>query len=104
MEKNIPDEIISISNSLEANHPGAVRNKLIELLNELINKDFQALIQLLYRVDVSEKKIRAYLIENTNKDAAAGLADLIIERQLQKTESRKANQAKKDDASNEERW
>ena len=104
MEKNIPDEIILVSNSLEANSPKEVRDKLIDLLNELINKDFEALIQLLYRVDVNEKKIRAYLNENTNEDSAAVLADLIIERQLQKIESRKNYQSKNDNHSNEERW
>ena len=104
MERNIPDEIISVYNLLEITPIEEVRNKLINLINELINKDFQGLIQLLYRVDVSEKKIRAFLNENTNEDTAAGLADLIIERQLQKTESRKANRSKNDDASNEERW
>ena len=104
MEKNIPDEIISVSNSLEANSPEEVRKKLIVLLNELINKDFQALIQLLYQIDVNEKKIREYLKENTNEDAAPGLADLIIKRQLQKIESRKSYRSKDDDTSNEERW
>lgn len=104
MEKNIPDEIISVSNSLEDNSAKEIRNKLIVLLNKLINKDFNALIRLLYRVDVNEKKIRTYLNENSDKDAAAGLADLIIERQMEKIKSRKANGSKNDDVSNEERW
>lgn len=56
MEKNIPDEIISVSNSLEATSPEEVRKRLTNLLNELINKDFGGLVQLLYRLDVSEKK------------------------------------------------
>lgn len=104
MEKNIPDEIISVSNSLEDNSAKEIRNKLIVLLNKLINKDFNALIRLLYRVDVNEKKIRTYLNENSDKDAAAGLADLIIERQMEKIKSRKTNRSKNDDVSNEERW
>ena len=104
MEKNIQDEIIVISNSLEINAPESVRERLIDLLNELINKDFQSLIQLLYRVDVNEKKIREYLNERRDEDAAPVVADLIIERQLQKIESRKKYQTKKDDTSEEERW
>ncbi|MEO6894720.1 MAG: hypothetical protein ABI136_06750 [Ginsengibacter sp.] len=104
MENNIPDEIISVSNSLEDNSTKETRNKLIDLINKLINKDFEALIQLLYRVDVNEKKIRAYLNENSNEDSAAIIADLIIERQLQKIESRKKYSSKNDNHSNEERW
>ena len=104
MEKNIPDEIISVSNSLEATSPEEVRKRLTNLLNELINKDFGGLVQLLYRLDVSEKKIRTYLENNPNTDAAPGLANLIIERQLQKIESRKNYRSKNSDSSNEERW
>ena len=104
MQINIPDEIIAISHKLGYNSRGEIRDKLIDLLNELINKDFEALIQLLYRVDVNEKKIRAYLSEKTHEDAAAVLADLIIERQLQKIESRKNYRSGNDDNSNEERW
>jgi hypothetical protein len=51
-----------------------------------------------------KKKIRAYLDNNTNTDAAPGLANLIIERQLQKIESRKNYRSKNSDSSNEERW
>jgi hypothetical protein len=52
---------------------------------------------------VNEKKIRDLLNENDSKDAASVIADLIIERQLQKIESRK-NYRSKNDNSNEERW
>ncbi|MDP4284989.1 MAG: hypothetical protein Q8891_11225 [Bacteroidota bacterium] len=81
-----------------------IRGKLIALINDLINKDFSALLQLLYRVDVDEKKIRLYLNENTNEDSASVLADLIIERQLQKIESRKLFRESGNSKSEEERW
>src|SRR5690242_2417904 len=103
MGKNIPDEIIFITNSLQVNSSEKVKKKLMDLLNELINNDFEALIQLLYRIDVNEKKIRDLLNENDSKDAASVIADLVIERQLQKIESRK-NYRSKNDNSNEERW
>jgi hypothetical protein len=103
MEKNIPDEIIFVTDSLEVNSSEKVKKKLMDLLNELINNDFEALIQLLYRIDVNEKKIRDLLNENASKDAASVIANLIIERQLQKIESRK-NYRPKNDNSNEERW
>jgi hypothetical protein len=64
MEKDnsvsLPDKIISVTNALQADSVSEMRAQLILLINELINKDFHSLIQLLYRVDVSEKKIRLY--------------------------------------------
>ena len=104
MEKNIPDEIISVSNSLEKNSTEKIRDKLILLLNELINKDFNSLVQLLYRIDVNEKKIRLYLNQKTNEDSASVLADLIIERQLQKIETRKKFSKKNTKETDEEKW
>ena len=104
MEKNIPDEIIFVTNSLQVNSSEKVKKKLIDLLNELINNDFEALIQLLYRIDVNEKKIRDLLNKNDSKDGASVIADLIIERQLQKIESKKNYRSKNDNFSNEERW
>ena len=104
MKTNIPDEIMAAINLPETNSRGELKKKLIDLLNDLINKDFDALIQLLYRIDVSEKTIRRFLKEKNNNDAASVIADLIIERQLQKAESRKTYRSKNDELSNEERW
>jgi len=61
------------------------------------------LLQLLYRIDVDEKKIRYYLEENRNEDSASVLADMIIKRQLQKIESRK-DFSQKYNESDEEKW
>jgi hypothetical protein len=74
------------------------------LINELINKDFQSLIQLLYRIDVDEKKIRVYLEQQQNEESAPLLADLIIERQSQKIASQKYFSSKKYPESDEEKW
>jgi hypothetical protein len=78
------------------------KKKLIVFLNELINHDFEKLIYVLYKVDVSEKKLKNVL-STSNADAASILADLIIERQLQKMESRRIFK-KDDEISDEEKW
>ncbi len=108
MEKDksisLPDKIVEVTNSLQPNSLNEIREKLLVLINELINKDFHALIQLLYRIDVNEKKIRLYLNEKPNEDAASVLADLIIERQLQKIESRKKFSRRNRSESEEEKW
>ncbi|HEY0751812.1 MAG TPA: hypothetical protein VGD26_11690 [Chitinophagaceae bacterium] len=57
---------------------------LKEEVNNLINEDFGKLVQILYRIDVPEKKLRQLLIDNPTIDAADTIAKLIMERQIQK--------------------
>jgi hypothetical protein len=63
--------------------------QLVEAVNDLADKDFGALIQVLYRLDVDEGKIKRALAANPGQDAAGLIAGLLLERQLQKLESRK---------------
>lgn len=76
---------------------------LLDTINNLLNTDFQRLISILYRVDVSEKKLRHLLNTNPNEDAAKIIAALLIERQKQKIESRK-NTAKDNSIPDDEKW
>jgi hypothetical protein len=80
-----------------------VRATVTTHINHLINTDFEKLVSLLYRIDVSESKMRAVLQLKEGEDSAVYIADLIIERQLQKIESRKKFSNKKD-ISDEEKW
>ncbi len=101
---SLPDKIINVTQSLRFESLDEVNEKLIPLINALIDKDFQSLIQLLYRIDVSEKKIRLYLNQKPNEDSANLIAHLIIERQLQKIETRKKFKSRDSRENNEERW
>ena len=81
----------------------AIRIALADHVNQLINTDFDRLVSLLYRIDVPEKKMRQLLDQQQGENAPLLIADLIIERQLQKIESRK--QFKKDDPiPDDEKW
>ena len=53
---------------------------LTKLINEWITQDFKKLLLVLYRLDVSEKKLSQLLAENKGVDAANIIAALIIER------------------------
>jgi hypothetical protein len=66
----------------------AFRLLLIRRLDELIHHDFEKLKWILYRIDVSEKKLNEALM-NSEQDAATVMADMIIKRQIEKAESRK---------------
>ena len=50
------------------------------LMNELIKNDFSKLVQLLYRIDVSEAKLKNILQTNPNEDAGKLIALIVIER------------------------
>jgi len=73
-----------------------VQNMLSEYINELIQKDFSRLIFLLYKIDVSEIKLKQILKEQPKEDAGKIIAHLIIERQQQKIASRENFNKKKD--------
>jgi len=62
---------------------------LCKALNHLIANDFTALIQLLYKIDVDEKKLKKVLHENKGTDASALIATMIIERLKQKEAAKK---------------
>jgi hypothetical protein len=100
----LSDKIVELSLSPKSENLDSLREKLIPLINQLINENFEALVQLLYRIDVNEKKIRIYLQEKSNEDSAKVLADLIIERQLQKVESRRKYKNQNREDSSEEKW
>lgn len=53
---------------------------LIVYINDCINHDFNKLVQLLYRIDVSENKLKTILQSNPTEDAAKLIAAVIIER------------------------
>jgi len=76
---------------------------LAEKLNALIRSDFNALVQLLYKVDVNETRLRALLKTEANEDAGLLIARLILERQQQKILTRRQFQTG-DPAPGEERW
>ena len=77
--------------------------ELVEAIRHLINNDFEKLIQLLYRMDVSEKRIKESLNINTESDAAVIIADLMIERQSQKNAALQRNKMNYD-IPEDEKW
>lgn len=79
-------------------------NYLSEKMNDLIKNDFHHLVQILYRLDVNETKLKQVLKDNPNEDGGKIISSLIIERQLQKIESRLQSFKQDDSFSEEEKW
>ncbi|MEO8403312.1 MAG: hypothetical protein ABI480_01910 [Chitinophagaceae bacterium] len=81
----------------------AARQLLVDRINNLLQYDFNKLIAILYRVDVSDQKLQSLLNQQPQQDAANIIADLLIERQIQKIKSRNEF-TQKNDASDDEKW
>ncbi len=77
---------------------------LADKINELILHDFNRLISILYRADISEKKLNAVLEENKTEDAGRLIAAIFVERQLQKIRSRREHRRDDNNFSDEEPW
>ncbi|MFA9205661.1 MAG: hypothetical protein ACEQR6_03175 [Burkholderiaceae bacterium] len=50
------------------------------IINDLIKEDFSKLVQMLYRIDVSEAKLKNILQANPNENAGKLIAQVVIER------------------------
>ena len=71
-----------------------LKEHLIAEINHLFNTDFNRLLNMLYRLDISEERLKLALFSKTESQPIARLiTDLIIERQLQKIASKKQYKA-----------
>lgn len=103
------DLVTYINKSLETDISQSIsieglRTKLAAHINHLINHDFEKLVFYLYRIDVNESKMRAVLDNQQHENAGDLIADLIIERQMQKIQSRKENSPPEKEIPDEEKW
>lgn len=94
---------LQVSLSAKASYD-EIRTQLSEQVNYLIQSDFQRLVVLLYRIDISETKLKTLLKENPDQDAGNIIAELIIERQLQKIKSRQQFSQRDKNIDENEKW
>lgn len=89
--------------SLKEKNYSFAKQIVINRINELIQHDFQKLVSILYRVDISEKKLKQLLKENATTDAAIIITELLLERQLEKIRSRQEYKGN-ENISDDEKW
>lgn len=77
---------------------------LADKINDLFENDFQKLISILYRMDIDENKLRSLLSENQGTDAGILIAQLMIEREVQKIKTREQYRKKDDKQDENEKW
>ena len=96
--------LAEINTDLSVQKRQSLKTKLAVYLNDLLLHNFQLLVQLLYRIDVSEQKLKQLLQNNKDTDAAAIIADLIIQRQLEKQKLREQFKSDNTDDNADEKW
>ncbi|MEO5968268.1 MAG: hypothetical protein ABIP68_03450 [Ferruginibacter sp.] len=74
-----------------------------ESISHLLANDFEKLIYILYRIDVNENKLKATIKENPSRPEYV-IAKMIIERQIEKINSREKNKNNFSSESEEEKW
>jgi hypothetical protein len=79
-----------------------LKKALSDYINYLINNDFDKLLSVLYRVDVHEGQLKINL-EQQKADAGTVIAEMILERQLQKIKS-KGRSIPDNDIPENEKW
>jgi hypothetical protein len=89
--------IISVINNLQVQNENETEQSskkqfddLIRFIDDLIRNDFNRLLRILYRVDVSEEKLKLKLEQNKDSTirSAEIIAHLLVEREAQKIVSR----------------
>ena len=101
--------IESVNQSMDMELPNALsleelRERLATYLNSLANTDFNKLLNLLYRLDIDEMKLRKKLSENSGLDAGNIIAEMVLKRQVEKFESRKKFGRRDGLTGEEEKW
>src|SRR4051812_26588774 len=102
-------EVVSELVKIQVGIPGQItsieelKKILSDIINNLITTDFSRLISILYRLDISEKKLRQLLSNSLNKPGGDIIAEMIIKRQEEKIKTRKIFSANHQDC-DEEKW
>ena len=74
-----------------------LKKRLQIFITDLLEYDFQKLCNLIYRHDVKEEKFQRALRNGDVNQQASEIADLVIEREMQKVETRKAYRKEKEE-------
>ena len=66
-----------------------LRNKLIHAFSWMLDNDISKMMQILYRADVEEERLKSLLISRSHLPSAEVIADEYLNRQRRKIETRK---------------
>lgn len=103
---NRNDQILPYGDPLPKDYETLSREQLKSHLTlfiaDLLENNFEKLVSLIYRHDVSEEKLHHALQTGDVEGQAGRVADLVIEREMQKVETRRMYKKYKQDNRNKE--
>lgn len=102
-DQAIDDMLLKINDTSTIFKKEDLRMQINDFINHLLIHDFNRLVQILYRVDVNEQKLKTLLQQNSDRDASVLITDLLIQRQEEKLKSRQAFK-KNTDIPEDEKW
>lgn len=82
------DESEALVGKMESPDLNFIHRKLTELIRYLLDHDMHRLLNAMYRLDVSESKFDEAMQAASKDEAASGIADLVLEREMQKVKTR----------------
>ena len=97
------EQLLNQNKQLSIVQKEKLRDQLVNLINHLLLNEFNKLVQVLYRIDVSEQKLKQLVQKNPETDAALIITDLLIERQAQKMKTKRSFKAD-DNIADEDKW
>ncbi|MBX9783287.1 MAG: hypothetical protein K2X48_08345 [Chitinophagaceae bacterium] len=80
-----------------------LKEQLAAYINQLITDDFEKLVFYLYRIDVNEQKMKA-LLQKPHPSSGELIAQLIIERQMEKLKTKAENRSSANKIDEDEKW
>lgn len=80
-----------------------LKQKLVQHINYLLLNNFAELVQILYKIDIHEQKLKKILQANPQTDAAILIADLLIQRQWEKIIAKQSSRFP-DNIPEEDKW
>ncbi|MBO9682655.1 MAG: hypothetical protein J7502_08315 [Flavisolibacter sp.] len=97
------EQLLDLNRQLTAIQKAEMKEHLLLYMNHLLVHDFNKLIQLLYRVDVSEQKLKELLAANPQTDTAILITELLIQRQEEKIKAKETFKPD-NDIPEEDKW
>lgn len=97
------EQLFNLKQQLTTVEKTEMKDQLVFYINHLLLYDFNKLVQILYRIDVSEMKLKELLQKNPGINAAVIIADLLIQRQEEKIKTKETFKSNNDIA-DEDKW
>ena len=66
-----------------------LREKVKSVIDHFLQSDFEKLLHIMYRLDIDESLFKAVISGTYGNDVSGKLADIVLERELKKMETRK---------------